>query len=73
MVEVSYINSLCLRYPNGLVCVTGSEIGSVAAYLCNDGYTLEGDVERICQSDGKWNASMPACEDISGNGILNTC
>ena len=71
VVEVSYISSLCLRYPNGLVCVTGSEVGSVATYLCNDGYTLEGGVERMCESDGKWNASMPTCKEVPGDGILN--
>ncbi|KAL4229790.1 hypothetical protein ACF0H5_010181 [Mactra antiquata] len=36
--------------------------GYTATYACNVGYTLDGDAERTCQTDGTgWSGSNPAC------------
>lgn len=64
--------------PNGHVL--GSELGlnSKVKYECDEGYTLNGEPTRICQSDGLWDKPAPRCditscdppEDIS-HGFLN--
>jgi len=47
----------------GVVCYNGTTIGSIAVYICNDGFVLlEGDeATRVCQSDANWNGSIPQC------------
>jgi len=35
--------------------------GSIVRYSCDQGYTLYGVVERICQSNGTWTDSAPIC------------
>lgn len=48
---------------DGAVCYNGTTEGSMAVYICNDGYVLmEGNKDtRVCQSDGMWNGSIPQC------------
>ncbi|XP_053399292.1 CUB and sushi domain-containing protein 3-like [Mercenaria mercenaria] len=42
--------------------ITISTDGSVAAYSCDAGYTLDGNIERVCASDGSgWNGTTPEC------------
>ena len=48
--------------PNGVACYNGDSSGSVAIYQCTKGYILLGNSQRICQSDGNWNGSVPRCE-----------
>lgn len=50
--------------PNGVVCYNGSSTGAEAVYFCNDGYRLEGERRRVCQSDGLWNGSVATCDLI---------
>ena len=53
-----------VEIPNGVVCYNGSSTGAEAVYFCNDGYQLEGEGRRVCQSDGLWNGSVPTCDLI---------
>lgn len=39
----------------------GNLVNSVATYNCNPGYQLEGNIERTCQSNGKWTGFDPTC------------
>ena len=34
---------------------------SVATYSCNTGFTLVGNISRICQIDGNWSDTAPIC------------
>ena len=34
---------------------------SLATYICNTGYQLNGTSSRTCQSDGTWSGSAPTC------------
>ena len=47
---------------NGEVSLTGTTLGSKATYSCDDGYVLEGESRRDCQSNGKWSGKAPTCE-----------
>lgn len=64
--------------PNGRV--SGSEFGfnSKVKYDCDEGYTLNGEATRVCQSDGLWDKPAPRCDVIScdppediSHGFLN--
>ena len=46
---------------------TGTSIGSLATYQCEEGYLLAGNSQRICQSNGHWNGSTPECQRIENN------
>ena len=49
---------------NGQVTVTSRTVGSVATYSCEEGYSLDVNVSRICQmgSDvAEWSDSEPTC------------
>lgn len=35
--------------------------GSVAMYICSDGFLITGDDERVCNDSGMWNGTEPAC------------
>ena len=35
----------------------------MATYQCDGGYSLSGNVERVCQSDGNWNGQIPQCTE----------
>ena len=37
-------------------------LGSVATYTCNSGFVLEGEMTRVCQSNGIWRNSPPVCQ-----------
>ena len=36
--------------------------GDTVTYRCDDGYRLIGSATIVCQYDGRWNASIPTCE-----------
>ena len=42
---------------NGHVTIQGFE----AIYACSEGYQLEGDGTRVCQSDSTWSKEEPQC------------
>ena len=52
-----------LRIDNGGVTVIPNSrtLNSSATYSCSDGYSLQGNSERICQMDSTWSGSDPVC------------
>ena len=53
-----------LGIENGVVCYSGTEIGSVALYSCiSCGFDaiMNGTSGRICTKDGYWNGTTPRC------------
>ena len=50
-----------LSITGGRVDYDGTTLGSVATYQCDSGYSLSGNVQRVCRSDGNWNGSVPVC------------
>ena len=36
-------------------------VGTMATYTCDDGFNLEGKMDRVCQSNGAWSDSPPTC------------
>ena len=57
------VNCGSLNNPsNGKVSVNGSTFRSVATYKCKSGFSLVGDKQRICQSNGKWSRNAPTCK-----------
>lgn len=49
---------------NGLVCYTGTTVGSTAVHHCfNCGYdpTVSTHLVRTCQPNGTWNGTVPYC------------
>ena len=47
---------------DGEVRADGNTFGSQANYSCSEGYVLNGNSTRMCQSDGQWSGSEPRCE-----------
>ena len=48
---------------HGQVLFTSTAEGSVATYICNEGYKLEGSSTRTCSS-GNWSDSQPFCQGM---------
>ena len=46
---------------NGQVALNSTTYQSVAAYECDSGFNLEGDMERTCQASGGWSGAAPTC------------
>ena len=50
---------------NGIVCYSGTGIGSTAVYFCREcGYrrvNVENSLIRTCMESGQWNGSVPHC------------
>ena len=47
---------------NGIVTLSGRNLGSTATYKCNDGYKLIGEDKRTCQNDATWSGREPSCK-----------
>ena len=62
------VNRLCGSVSGGGVCYSGDSVGSVAVYFCDDGYTLEVESTRECESTGLWNGTTPHCIETDGKG-----
>ena len=65
--ELGTENQIASSYPTipkGMVRYNGTTAGSVATYKCDNGYTLMGNAERTCTSDGQWGGDIPLCEAI---------
>lgn len=52
-----------LRSPasGSVTLIVGTTFESTAAYICNDGFILIGNLRRTCQANGQWSGSEPAC------------
>ena len=62
MVSVRLCGELSIE--NGEVDTGLSVEGVIANYTCDPDFSLDGDAERVCQSDGQWNGSNPACQGM---------
>ena len=52
----------CLHLPHGMVCYSGHLPGSVATYMCSEGYNIHGDSSRECGENGEWSGlDVPEC------------
>ena len=49
------------QFTGGVVCYSGVTPGSLAVYVCNSRYHLEGPSLRECQRNGNWSGSIPQC------------
>ena len=63
---------------NGLVLLTGKDIGSTGNYSCEQGFTLSGNVTIVCIDHGEWSGQEPTCNGISTQifhniGIIISC
>ena len=67
----------CKPLPNiadGQVVVSGSRVGSVAVYTCDQGFQLVGWSRRTCLSSGEWSSSEPSCsKSESAVSVLCGC
>lgn len=63
-----------LNLEDGLIQQTeGNRAGSVATHTCNSGFSLSGDMERTCQSNGVWTGAVASCtpsESYNNTGII---
>ena len=48
----------------GITFTDGSNFGSAAAYSCDEGFTLTGDMARVCLGEGTWTGSEPSCDGM---------
>ena len=46
---------------NGATSVTNTTIGSLANHTCDDGYLLEGAIQRECLPNSTWSFDLPTC------------
>ena len=51
---------------NGSVTQTGTSLGSVATYNCDEGTVLIGRDNRTCQEDETWSGEAPICKIARG-------
>ena len=62
---------------NGGVTFTNQRLsGATATYTCDSGYELDltsGSEVRICQPDGTWSGSAPACVGKCRYPCLSVC
>ncbi len=47
---------------NNMGTMNNRPVGAVATYTCVDGYMLNGEATRTCQSTGMWDGSEPSCD-----------
>ena len=38
-------------------------VGTIATYMCDDGFNLGENMVRVCQSDGTFSGTDPVCTD----------
>ena len=45
-------------------------LGSIATYKCNEGCIIDGAVQRICERNSQWSASIPQCHSELHNHYI---
>lgn len=45
--------------------------GAKLTYTCNDGFTLIGLAERVCQGDGYWSGEAPVCKETDSPAAVD--
>ena len=46
---------------NGHIDGNGSTSGAVYSFLCDEGYSIDGETSLRCDEKGLWNGSIPVC------------
>ena len=46
---------------NGHIDGNGSTSGAVYSFLCDEGYSIDGETSLHCDEKGLWNGSIPVC------------
>ena len=46
---------------NGQVFLSGTDFGSEATYICDEGFALSENSTRICQENEEWSNNEPVC------------
>ena len=46
---------------NGHIDGNGSTSGAVYSFLCDEGYSIDGETSLRCDEKGQWNGSIPVC------------
>ena len=62
--------------PNGIITYAPDEtpdfdIGTIATYQCNLGFSLVGDMTRECGQDGVFNGMAPVCQRKDPINVLH--
>ena len=57
--------------PNGVVVLNGTEIGSAARLICDDGFSPSGPVIRMCVSSGNWSGQSQSCT-VCNNAVTDS-
>ena len=47
---------------NGKVSVSSTTVDSVANYICDEGFLLEGSSYRKCTKENVWSGTAPVCK-----------
>lgn len=58
------MNNECDDLPNprnGQVFLTGTTVTSIATYICDSSFHLQGDRNRVCLVSGQWSGKEPLC------------
>ncbi|XP_077981970.1 sushi, von Willebrand factor type A, EGF and pentraxin domain-containing protein 1-like [Glandiceps talaboti] len=50
---------------HAILSSTGHSFTDIVTYHCEDGYNLDGQNQRECQSNGQWSGELPQCLRIS--------
>ena len=62
-----------LSHPeNGMVMDISNSTHQIVQYMCDAGYTLNGDDTRVCDCDGKWTGYNATCEGIHKDKNMST-
>lgn len=68
LLSIVYVSADCPVLANpahGTVDVSADrQVGDIANYTCEGGYTLTGDSTRNCQANNSWSGSEPICQLI---------
>ena len=55
------VTSSSVSITNGVGCYSSVAVGSLVIYQCDEGYSMSGDFQRTCQTNGSWSGSIPLC------------
>ena len=48
-------------------------VGTIASFLCDSGYELDGSVSSTCHTSGSWNPSPPTCTQGNQTFLIFKC
>ena len=58
---------------NGSVIHNSNVTNGIATYTCNDGFTLEGNMHRVCINGSGWNGTLPMCHPGEIKILISSC